>query len=186
MRRFSLVSILLLSLFVLSGCLTSQYKEYKFHFTSKTTGTLTITYRNIYSQIYKDEKADSVLSSDFASLTKDYLEGNEIEKDFPDAVVKSKRLYEENDQLCGEIILEFKDPADVHLFKYDKRSPWMFYINSDETYFDSNGEKPAQFMPIVFWNRKVKNDFELTTSVREPESTDQSLLSTWKKNRDNH
>lgn len=183
MRKFSLVSILLLVLFVLSGCLTSQYKEYKFHFTDTKKGTLTITYRNIYSQIYEDENADSILNVDFASLVSDYIDGNEVEKDFPDATVKSKRLFEDNNQLCGEIVLEFNDPADVHLFKYDKKSPWMFYMNSDETYFDSNGEKTAEYMPVAFWNSKVKNDFELTTSVREPEETDASLLSTWRDNK---
>ena len=183
MKKFSLLSVLLLVLFVLSGCLTSQYKEYKFHFTSKTEGTLTITYVNIYSQIYEDEDIDSVLNVDYASVVTDYIDGSEVEKDYPEAKVKSKKLFEKNGQLCGEIVLEFKDPADVHLFKYDKKSPWMFNIASDEEFFESNGEKSAEYLPVVFWDRKLKDDFELSTLVREPKDTDRSLLATWKANK---
>ncbi len=180
MRKFSLLALVLMGLFVLSGCLTAQYKEYKFHFDGSNKGTLTITYRNIFSQISEDEDPDSVMASDFAELLTDYLSGDEIEKDFPGVKVKSKRLFEENYQLCGEIVLEFNDPSEVHLFKYDKKSPWMFAIPSDESFYDSNGDKPAEYLDVVFWNKKVKDDFELTTSISDMEDTDKSLLSTWK------
>ena len=183
MKKISLLSVMLLAIFVLSGCLTSQYKEYKFHFTGNNEGTLTITYVNIYSQIYDDEDIDSVLGVDYSSVVTDYISGEEVEKDYPNAKVISKRLFEKNGQLCGELVLEFKDATDVHLFKYDKKSPWMFYMVSDETFFDSNGEKSADYMPVVFWDRKVKDDLELSTLIREPKDTDRSLLSTWKANK---
>ncbi len=184
MRRFSFFALLFSAIFVLSGCLTTQYKEYKFHFDSKTSGTLTITFTNIFAQIYEDEDPDSVLQYDYEDLVNNYLEGEEIEGKFPDAEVVSKELYEENHQLCAKIVLAFDDPQEVHLFKYDRRSPWMFSIPSDEEFFDSNGEKSAEFLDMVFWNRRQhkKGDFSLTTSVSEPQDYDKSLLATWKAN----
>jgi hypothetical protein len=182
MKKLSISILFLLPIFILSGCLTAQYKEYKIHFNDKHSGTLTITYRNIFSQISDKDNADSVLTSDYAELVSKYLAGNEIEKNFPDAKVKSKRLFENNGQLCGEVVLEFTDPSQVHLFKYDRRSPWMFAIPSDEDYFDSNGDKPADYMPVVFWKRNFKDDFSVITQISNPEGKDQSLLATWKKN----
>jgi hypothetical protein len=182
MRKFSLLALLFSAIIVLSGCLTAQYKEYKFNFTGKNTGTLTVTHRNIFSQIYSDEDADSVLNSDFAELLSSYLEGTTLEEKFPDAKVVSKKLYEENGQLCGEIVFEFTDIAQVNLFQYDKKAPFQFYIPSDEEYFDTNGEKPATYMPVVFWDKKLKS-LEVTTTISTPEETDQSLLTTWKNNK---
>ena len=179
MRRYSLLVLLFSAIIVLSGCLTAQYKEYKFDFKDKTSGTLTITYVNVFSQIYDDEDPDSVLNEDFAELAADYLSGNTVESDFPNAKVVSKRLYEDNYQLCGEIVLEFDDISDVNLFKYDKKGPYQFAIPSDEDYFDTNGDKPADYMPVVFWDKKMTN-LEVTTFISEPEDTDKSLLSTWK------
>lgn len=183
MRRYSLIVLLFSAIVVLSGCLTAQYKEYKFDFKDKTSGTLTITYVNIFSQIYEDEDVDSVLNGDFSELADDYLAGTTVEGDFPNAKVVSKRLFEDNNQLCGEIVLEFDDISDVNLFKYDKKGPYQFAIPSgDEEFFDTNGEKPADYMPVVFWDKKMKN-LEVTTTISEPEDTDKSLLSTWKSNK---
>ncbi len=181
MKRYSLLILLFSAIVVLSGCLTTQYKEYKFEFKDKTSGTLTITYVNIFSQIYEDENADSVLNADFAELAADYLEGSKIEEEFPHAKVVSKRLYEKNYQLYGEVVLEFATPADVNLFQFDKKSPYAYSFTSDETFFDGNGTKP-ETVNAVFFSSKLKT-FELTTSISEPEETDQSLLSTWKANK---
>lgn len=186
MKRYSLLVLLFSAIVVLSGCLTSQYKEYKFEFKDKTSGTLTITYVNIFSQIYEDEDADSVLNEDFAELAMDYLSGSKIENDFPDAKVVSKRLYEENYKLNGEIVLEFNNIEDVNLYQYDKKSPYVFYIpTGDETYFDSNGEKPIETAPVIYWDRKApsKGALEVTSMISEMEDTDVSLLETWKKNK---
>lgn len=182
MRRYSLIVLLFSAIVVLSGCLTAQYKEYKFDFKDKTSGTLTITYVNIFSQISDGEDVDSVLTSDFGELADDYLAGTTVEGDFPNAKVVSKRLFEDNNQLCGEIVLEFDDISDVNLFKYDKKGPYQFAIPSDEDFFDSNGDKPADYMPVVFWNKKMTS-LEVTTSISETEDTDKSLLSTWKSNK---
>ncbi|MBN2892286.1 MAG: hypothetical protein JXL97_10485 [Bacteroidales bacterium] len=182
MKRYSLLVLLFSAIIVLSGCLTAQYKVYKFDFKDKTSGTLTITYVNIFSQIYDDEDPDSVLNSDYSELAADYLMGSEVESAFPNAKVVSKKLYEDNYKLNGELVLEFDDISDVNLFQYDKKAPYQFYIPSDEDYFDTDGEKPADYMPVVFWDKKMRS-LEVTTTISEMEETDRSLLSTWKANK---
>ena len=186
MKRYSLLILLFSAIVVLSGCLTSQYKEYKFDFDSKNSGTLTITYVDIFAQIYDDEDVDSVLNADFDELVADYIDGTTVEADFPDATVESKRLFERNSQLCGEVVLRFDDISQVNLVQYDKKSPMQFYIpTGDETIFETNGEQVLETMPVVFWDKKMyKNgSLEVTTSISEPEGQDASLLSTWKKNK---
>lgn len=182
MRRFSLFALVFSAIVVLSGCLTSEYKEYKFEFKDKNSGTLTITYVNIFSEIYENEDPDSVLNSDYNELASNYMMGTELEDNFPDAKVVSKRLYEKDYQLNGELVLEFNDISQVNLFKYDKKAPYQFYLPSDETFFESNGTKPAEYMPVVFWDRK-KTTLELTTSISEMNEYSKSLLSTWKANK---
>lgn len=186
MRRYSLLILLFSAIVVLSGCLTSQYKEYKFEFKDKNSGTLTITYVDIFAQIYDDEDVDSVLNADYVEIVEDYLVGTTIETDFPEATVKSKRLFERNYKLCGEVVLEFDDISQVNLVQYDKKSPMLFYIpTGDETIFDTNGEQVLEAMPVVFWDKKMYKTeaLEVTTSISEPEGADESLLSTWKKNK---
>ncbi len=182
MRRFSLIVLLFLAIFTLSGCLTAQYKEYKFHFDTKTSGTLTIVYTNIFADVYEDEDQDSVAEADYKDLADTYVYGSDIEDGFPEAKVLEKVLFEENHQLCAKIVLQFDDPAQVHLYKYDKKSPWMFSLPSDETFFESNGVKEVDFIPVVFWDKKVKGDFHVLTSIQEPEAEDVSLLSKYTKN----
>jgi len=183
MRKFAFFALLFSAIVVLSGCLTSHYKEYKIHFDSKTSGTLTITYINIYADVWEDEDADSVITSDYNDLVENYVFGEEIESGFPEATVLEKVLYEENDQLCAKLVLSFDDPSEINLFKYDKKSPWMFSIPSDEEYFDApDGGDYVEYMKMMVWNKKFKGDLEFTTLIQEPEPEDVSLLGAFKAN----
>ena len=182
MRRFSLIGLLFLAIFTLSGCLTAQYKEYNFHFDTKTSGTLTITYTNIFADVYDDEDQDSVAEADYQDLIDTYLQGTEIEDDFPDAIVLKKKIFKKNKQLCAKIVLQFSDPSQVHLYQYKGVSPWMFSLPSDETFFESNGVKEVDFIPVVFWDDNIKGDLYVNTSIQEPEDEDVSLLANYKKN----
>lgn len=176
MRKFAFFAIVFSAIVVLSGCLTTHYKEYTVHFDTKTSGILTIKFINIYADVWEDEDADSVVNSDYADLVDNYVMGEEIESSYPDAKVESKELYEENGQLCAKIVLSFDDPQQVNLYQHDKKSPWMFSIPSDEDYFDAENGKYVEFMKMMFWDRKHKGDFEFTTIVQEPEGEDVSLL----------
>ncbi len=160
-----------------SGCLTVQFKTYKFHFTGKKTGTMTITFQNIFSQIADDEDPDSVCQADYKDLLDTYLNGSEIEGDYPDAKLVSKKLYKKNGLLYGEVVFKFSDPSQVHLFKYNRKTPWMFAVPKGEDYYSSNGFYPeGDYMKVVFWDKKVKGDYELVTTTSDPQGKDKSLV----------
>ncbi len=183
MKKYHLVSFVILLTFVLSSCLTAQYKEYKFEMTGKTSGQLTITYKNIISSRLDDEiTVQEEAEQDYAELVSDYMEGSMVEDDFPNAKMKSKRLFEEDNKLCGEIIIEFDNIEDINLYKYSKKSPFMFHLPSDETFFDSNGEKAPEFIQLVTWSKKFKT-LDLTVEVDDLSSEYISLLDIWKANK---
>ncbi|HPM93481.1 MAG TPA: hypothetical protein PKZ74_11800 [Bacteroidales bacterium] len=171
---------LIMTVLFLSGCLTCEKKEYTFQFTGKDSGRLTIKYINILSTM--DDTID-VSEEDFASLMTDYIEGSEIENEFPDATVVDKRLFEENGVLCGEIVLEFSNLTACHLYQHKGKGPIMYclgcYSIDSEYYGSSNGEYGNDIMPVVFWEDGLKT-LTLTTDVTTPDETTVSLLDRWK------
>ncbi|MCB2220793.1 MAG: hypothetical protein KQI35_10390 [Bacteroidetes bacterium] len=170
---------LLIFIAMLSSCLTVEKKIYTFELKDNNTGTLTIKYINILSMT--EDTAD-VSREDFDELISSYIDGNEIELEFQNAQVRGKRLFEENGQLCGEVIIDFNDLASVGLFQYDSKSPFMFNVGSfldSETYLKSNGDYGGDIMPVVFWSRSMK-ELSLTTYVTDPDETTFSLLDEYK------
>ncbi len=164
-----------LSALLLTGCLTVEKKEYTFQLKDNNTGTLTIKFINIMSM--KDDALD-VSQGDFEELVTKYIEGNEIEIDYKDALVRGKRLFEENGTLCGEVVIDFNNLASVGLYQYDSKSPLMFNVGSfldSETYLTSNGEFGGEVMPVVFWPRSLKT-LTLTTYITDPDETTVGLL----------
>jgi hypothetical protein len=158
-----------------SGCLTVEKKEYSFEFTGENSGRLTIRYINIMSIM--DDGID-VSETDFDELIASYLYGSEIEDEYPLASVSDKRLYEENDMLCAEVIIDFPDLAAVKLFQFDEDSPFMYALCqclNSESYEDSNGRFASNEVPIVTWPASTST-LELTTSVTEPDESTLSLL----------
>jgi len=164
----------------LSGCLTCEKKEYTFKFTGDNSGQLTIKYINIMST--KDDTIDNS-EEDFTSLMNDYLEGTEVENEFPDATVVSKELFEENGVLCGRIVLDFQDLAAAHLYQHKGKGPLMYclgcYAIDSEYYSESNGEYGSDIMPVVFWDNGLKQ-LDLGTIVTTPDETTVGLLERWK------
>ncbi len=172
--KFNLFLVFFLAL-VVSSCLTVEKKEYTFELKDNHSGTLTIKYINIISM--KDDTAD-ISESDFDDLISTYLEGDQIKNDYKDAVVRSKRLFEEDGVLCGEVVIDFNDLKSVGLFQYDNKSPFMLNLGSfsdTESYLNSNGEYGGEIMPVVFWQKSLKT-LTLTTSVNSPDETCVSLL----------
>jgi hypothetical protein len=167
---------MIITLLCLSSCLTCEKKEYTFEFTGKDSGRLTIKYINIMSTM--DDTVD-VSEEDFSSLISDYYEGTEIENEFPNAVVVSKRLFEENGVLCAEIVMDFADLATGHLYQHKGKGPIMYCLSCysiDSEYFsESNGEYGGDVMPVVFWENNLKK-LDLTTDVTYPDETTLSLL----------
>lgn len=180
MKKLILLPIFLVAILV-SGCLTTQFKIYKFTLNKDLSGTLEIVYYNIFSQVSESEDADSVASEDYQKLLEDYIAGEEATRNYQNVSVLKKELFEENGVLCGRVLLKFNKPEDVKLYRYDKNSPWMYKYSSDESFHSSNGEKKFDDYPIVFWPKNHKGTFELTTSISNPDENDVSLLKFWKK-----
>ncbi len=181
MKKQALVWIgVIAAVLFMSGCLTCEKKEYTFDFTGKESGRLTIKYINIMSTM--DDTVD-ISEEDFSSLLADYYEGTEVENGFPNATVVSKRLFEENGQLCGEIVFEFSDISMVNLYQHKGKGPIMYCLgcNSlDSEYFlESNGEYGGDVMPVVFWEAGLKS-MTVSTDVTVPDETTVGLLDRWK------
>jgi hypothetical protein len=175
-RTFLGLLALAVTVIFLSGCLTCEKKEYTFKLTGDNSGILTIKYINILSTM--DDTVD-ISEDDFNSLIFDYYEGAELENEFPEATLVSKRLFEENGVLCGELVLEFSDLASGHLYQHKGKGPYMYCIGCysiDSEYFsESNGEYGGDVMPVVFWESGLK-ELTLTSQVTTPDETTISLL----------
>lgn len=163
-----------------SSCLSVESKEYKYELTGANSGKLTIKYINIYSIM--DEGRD-VSAEDFKELLDKYLNGTKIAEDFPTAKNISTRLFEENNQLHGEVTLEFDDLNSARLYQFDSQSPVMMNISTafdSETFVSSNGVYGNEHMPVVFWPIENKT-LTVTTAVSKPDETGVSLVEEYRK-----
>ncbi|MCB0806584.1 MAG: hypothetical protein KDC05_12360 [Bacteroidales bacterium] len=163
---------------LLSGCLTVEKKQYTFELKDNNSGTLTIKFINIMSM--KDDTLD-VSEGDFDELIGTYIEGDELEKDYEKALVRSKRLFIEDGILCGEVIIDFENLADVGLYQYDNKGPYMFNVGNfldSESFYQSNGEFGGEIMPVVFWDKSEKT-LELTTHITDPDESTVSLAKSY-------
>ncbi|HPS83478.1 MAG TPA: hypothetical protein PLA88_04120 [Bacteroidales bacterium] len=166
MKILKFVAVAILA-FLISSCLTVEKKKYKFEITGKSTGKLTITYVNIFSQM--DDSTD-VSEQDFDELINDYLNGEKFAESFPLAKDIQKRLYEENGQLNGEVTMNFESLEAVRLYQMNKKSPICFNVGQSidsESFESTNGTYGNKdYMNVVFWSPKAKS-LEVTTTVNE-------------------
>ncbi|MCS6821939.1 MAG: hypothetical protein NZ551_08710 [Microscillaceae bacterium] len=168
---------------LLTSCLTAEQKEYIFELNGKGGGNLTIRYIGILSSQQKDD-TESPAEKDYQELVENYLNGSRIQEDFPNAKIVSKRLYEENGKLNGEVIISFDKLEQVKVYQYDKNSPYMFNLAlfSDEKVQESNGKQGPDFMPTIFWDKKLKK-LTLKTKIAEQSESNVSLLKFYKKDK---
>ncbi len=182
MKSFPILKLLVLSVIALvfSSCLTVEKKEYSFELTGENSGKMTIRYINIISVM---DEGNDVSKEDFADLLERYINGGQIEQDFPGSTNIKTRLYEANGQLCGEVTLDFPSLSAARLYQYDKNSPLMMCITAafdSETYLSSNGSYGNDYMPVVFWPSGTKK-LTVATSVSAPDETAVSLVEEYKK-----
>lgn len=173
--------LVLVVIFVIgfTSCLTVEKKSYTYELKGDNSGKLTIKYINIYSIM---DDGQDVSTADFNELLDKYINGDQLIQDFPAASNISKRLFEENGQLCGEVTLEFNDLNSARLYQYDQNSPIMMNISTafdSETYVTSNGDYGNDHMPVVFWPRNTKK-LTVTTSVSTPDETSVSLVDAYR------
>lgn len=171
-RIFLILAVGVFSMFLVS-CLTVEKKQYTFEFTGKNSGKLTIKYINIMSNV---DSAGYTETQDFDELLNSYVNGTKIEESYPEVTNISKRLFEENGVLCGEVIMEFPNLSAARLYQFDSKSPFMFFASSVdvETYVESNGTYGGDNMPVVMFPSKM-NKLTITTSISKP--TDESYVS---------
>ncbi len=186
MKKLGLLLIpVALLIFIVSGCLTVEKKEYTIEMTGPNSGKFTIKYINLLSS--SDDSTD-VSAEDFEELLSNYIYGHAMETDFPEAINIQKRLFEENGVLCGEVTMEFDDLSAVKLYRYQNSGPYMMNIGlflDTETYFESNGEYGGDHMPVVFWPERSKV-LTLTTYVTTPDETSFSLVDHYREWRENN
>jgi hypothetical protein len=169
----------LIVLSVLTGCLGVEKKEYTFKLKDSQSGTATIKYINIFST---DDNEKDVSFKDFGELVSDYLEGNKIEQDFPGIHDVKKRLFVENNAVCGEITFAFDSLSHVKLFRYED-GPFMFYVNTgsspSEKFDASNGNFAGDKMPVIFWSKNTK-ELNFKTVVTEDVTGKRNFLKLYK------
>lgn len=178
LKSLKLFSLFILAL-IMTSCLTVEKKEYNFEMTGDNSGKMTIRYINILSVM---DDGNDVSAADFQELLDKYINGDQIIQDFPGATNIQKRLYEENEQLCGEVTLDFPDLSAARLYQFDKKSPVMMCISAafdSETYVSSNGSYGNDFMPVVFWPSGSQH-LEVVTSVTATDETTMSLIDAYK------
>ncbi|MCF7912134.1 MAG: hypothetical protein K9M99_06380 [Candidatus Cloacimonetes bacterium] len=165
LMRFFMV--LLISL-VLTGCLTTEFKEYRFTINEDGSGSGSIKYINLVSA---EDEGEDVSFADFQELIDDYLRGETFETDNPDYQVTSKELYEENGQICATLEFTFDHYSAADFFRYEQCncSPMMYYTGDiSETVIEIDGEKISdnESIPVYMWSPEVRN-FYIKTSVND-------------------
>jgi len=169
-------------LFVLSGCLTCETKTYKFELLGKGKGRLTVTYSNIFSSRSDEElEMNEEIESDFNELVYEYLQGDKLISELPNAKLISRKLFEAGGKLNGEVVYEFTNINQVHLFQTDAKGPYMYLLNafSMETVLTTNGSIGPDYFKVVYWNKKLKT-LEFTSSIESMNEDGKSLLPMWK------
>jgi len=183
--RFLILIIIPVSL---AGCLTCERKIYTIQLTGEKSGRLTIKYVNIFSSLID---STGELSADYDEMMDLWLNGEKVERDFPQAIKFKKRLFEEDGVLCGEVVMDFDDISKIHLYRYLGKGPYMFSmsgVNDDgETFAQTNGEFGGDKMPVIFWPEDSRT-LRFTTKIATPDSTCVSMLGQWeeKQNKDKY
>ncbi len=181
-------TVILLSLAYITlyfgGCLTIESKEYSFKLDKDKSGHGVIRYVNILSD---NKDSVSTIDSDYQQLIESYLKGDQLKEDIVGAKNLKPRLFEEDNQLCGEVTFEFDDISKLKFYKYKDSGPWCYYLSAismgllgnSETYFSSNGTFGGENMPVIFWEG-TQTEFNFKTTLTTPGKTTTSLLRMWK------
>jgi hypothetical protein len=172
--------------FILSGCLTSEFKEIRISLNPDGSGKGSILYIGVSSEQADDTV--SVAKEDFESLIADYLEGKSFETANPKLKNVKKRLFVRDGKLMGEVTFDFSDISAIGLYKHHGEGPYMYYTLIDGfltsgQYAASNGSYGGEKMPVVFWPTNA-TEFYLKMALSSTETPKSSLVSnyeTWQK-----
>jgi hypothetical protein len=182
--RISMLIVFSLVLINLTGCLSTEYKEYIFKINSDGSGEGEILFYNLVS-VEDDEK--DVSFKDFGELVSDYMEGTRFEDDNPNYLVTNKEFIEKDSMLTGRVEFTFTDFRDIGFFKSeDCDCSQLMYFMGDfgETYSESNGNYlgDEKDFPVIIWQSDT-DEIYIKTVVQEDLTGTHSLLklyTTWK------
>jgi len=168
----------------LTGCLSTEYKEYIFKINSDDSGEGEIIFYNLVS-VEEDEKDDSF--KDFDELVSDYIKGTKFGNDNPNYQVTTKELFEKDSILVGRVEFAFTNFRNIGFFKSEDCdcSPLMYYMGDfGESYSESNGNYLGEEkdFPVIIWASDA-NEIYIKTVVQEDLTGTHSLLKlyhTWK------
>lgn len=182
MKLYVRLVIALALLLVLSGCLTTESKEYRFKINADGSGSGKITYVNIVSE---EDEGENVAFKDFGELMSDYINGQQFEKDNPHFNVTRKELMEVDGMLNGVIEFTFANADSIGFWRYNTSAPWLYYMGSlSETLIETDGKYLGndRDFPLICWE-PGSQEFYFKTSVKEDMSDAHGLLplyKTWK------
>jgi len=179
-RKLLLATTFVWPLIFLTGCLTSESKEYRFQVNPDGSGTGTITFVNIVSQ---DDEERDVSFKDFGELVTDYLEGSDFEDQNSAYHVTGKRLFERDGKLMGEIAFSFGSLDSIGFFRQPNCDccPTLLYSEAfQETYAESDGKYLGETSatPFIQWAPGTK-EFYVKTTVLDDLSNTRALLTHW-------
>jgi len=180
-KKFLLSSLFVLAVY-LQGCLAVETKEYSFKLKDGKSGEGIIRYINIM----RTTDSLSTIESDYQELISTYLNGNKPEDELIGAKNIKKRLFEEDNRLCGEITFAFDDITKLKFYNFSNKV-WTYYVGSTsfnlmgtaEVYFSSNGSYGGETFPVIFWDGEQKK-FEIKTTLTQPSEKTSGLLDVWK------
>ncbi|RPH93725.1 hypothetical protein EHM69_09500 [candidate division KSB1 bacterium] len=180
-RHLILSFLLIFSASLFAGCLNPQSKEYRFTIRPDGTGEGVITFVNIVSQ---NEDDNDVSLKDFGILMNDYLDGTTWEDQNPAYRVTSKRLYEENNMLMGEVKFTFSNLDSVGFISFPgcNCAPLLFSMSAlSETFAGTNGKfrGDSASPSFLYWEPDAKECIIRTTVIEDTSGT-RSLLTQWK------
>ena len=141
MKKIIPVLLLVVFAFYFQGCLTVETKEYTFKVKKDGSGEAVIKYINIMTD---SKDSAGIPEKDYQDLINSYIKGDKLQEDYPHAKNMKKRLFEEDNQLCGEVKFDFDDITQFKFYKYKDKGPWCYYVTSSlgmfggEQYFSSN------------------------------------------------
>ncbi|MGB5847689.1 MAG: hypothetical protein WBH40_04315 [Ignavibacteriaceae bacterium] len=182
--RKCMLIVISLVLINLTGCLSTEYKEYIFKINPDGSGEGEIIFYNLVS-VEDDEKDDSF--KDFGELVSDYIKGANFEDDNPNYQVTNKELFEMDSILVGRVEFAFNNFRDIGFFKSEDCdcSPLMYFMGDfGETYSESNGNYlgDEKDFPVIIWQSDT-DEIYIKTVVQEDLTGTHSLLklyTTWK------
>ncbi len=178
---FTKLLLLILFCLILSGCLTSEFKQYFFKINADGSGSGIISFINIVSE---EDEGENVSNTDFDELINNYINGTSFEDANQNFNVISKELFVENGILNGQVEFTFDNFQEIGFYQYNnsEHAPIMFYLGSlSETLESTDGEYLGGYtdekegIPMIVWAPGT-TEFTFKTVVKDEMSNAHTLL----------